>query len=84
MKIRKATPKDAKKISYLIQTNIKKVKDQNYSPSQSKVWTRANTPKGVLDKLKKREVTFCLTEEEKIIGIIGLHKNCMCGFYVEY
>ena len=81
--IRKATIRDARKISYLIRKNADYVHDNNYTPEQLVVWKNDNTLKAIKSKLKQREI-FCAFKNGKLIGTIGLEGNYLVGLYISY
>lgn len=80
--IRKATAKDARKISYLIQKNTIS-NPNNYTQAQIQAWVQYNTPSKIKEQLKKREI-YCAFEHQKLIGTIGLQVNEIVGFYISY
>lgn len=80
--IRKATVKDAQKISYLIQKNTT-CNPNNYSDEQMQAWKKYNTPSKIKEQFKSREI-YCAFRHNKLIGTIGLQSNEIVGFYVSY
>jgi len=83
MHIRKATIHDARRISYLIRKNTEKVEENNYSEAQISAWKLANSPKAIINLLKKRTM-FCAFRNGKLIGTIGLQGSEVVGAYVSY
>ena len=83
MEIRKATPNDARRISYLIQKNTERVVENGYSQAQIEVWKRFNAPSGIRQQMEKR-ILFCAFENQKLVGTIGLQDNEVVGLYVSY
>lgn len=83
MEIRKATPNNARRISYLIQKNTEKVLENNYSKEQITIWKKANTPKAIEKKMNERTI-FCAFQHKKLVGTIGLYRNNVVGLYVSY
>ena len=83
MKIRKATPKDAKEISQLIRSTIEKVNIKDYTKRQVTALVKKNNVEHVLKKIKEREI-FCLTDKGKILGSISLAENKIGGLFVRY
>ena len=83
MLIKQATQSDVQRISYLIQRNTEKVKENNYSFEQKRVWKKSNTPKEVEISLKNR-IIFCGFIQNHLVGTIGLQKNEIVGLYVSY
>jgi len=83
MLIRRATQKDAKRISYLIQKNTENFKGNNYSKKQIKTWKAANTPTAIKHQLNER-IIFCAFENKRLVGTIGLKENEVVGLYVSY
>jgi len=83
MKIRKATAKDARRISYLIKRNTEEVAENSYSKKQKDTWIKANTPKAIKESLKNR-IVFCAFQNNQLVGTIGLIENEIVGLYVSY
>lgn len=81
--IREAKISDANQISKIIKENVEFVRENNYSKEESDVWKGANNPKKIKKDIKTKKI-FILIENKKIIGTIGLNKNEVCGFYMDY
>ena len=84
MQIRKATHKDAKKISYLIRKNTDQVKENLYTPDQIKVWKNQNTPLKIITDTLNARTTFVGFQNNKLVGTIGIKGNNLLGFYFSY
>ena len=82
MKIRVATIKDAKRISYLIQKNTD-ANPNNYSTQQIKTWKKYNTSAQIVKQLRKRKI-FCIFNKNKLVGTIALADHTILGLYVSY
>jgi len=87
MKIKKATLKDAKRISNLIKRNILNAKINKYTPEQKKGLIEKNSLSIIKDKIKNFEM-FCAFKKEKLIGTIYLgekykRKFKIGGLYIE-
>jgi len=83
MQIRKATLKDAGRISYLIKKNADQVTENNYSSEQLAAWKNDNTIKAINTKFAQREI-FCAFINGKLVGTIGLEGNNLVGLYISY
>ena len=83
MEIRKATQKDARKISKLAINSIAKIKSDKYSKKQIKVWMNMNIVSDVKTWFKVREV-FVAEDKGKIIGTVSLNKNKFSRFFVKH
>ena len=82
MKIRKARKEDARKWVNLTNNTLEKV-NTDYSKKQIKVLKKKNTLEFTLDKIKNANA-FCLIDNGKIIGTIGLNKNRIGGLYLKH
>jgi len=83
MRIRKVTPKDYKKISYLIQRNIEQIRENKYTKRETSAWKKANTPSKIKEKMQGNN-SFIIIEGNKILGTITLMDNCIRTFFVDY
>ena len=85
MKIRKATPKDAKRISTLRRQTLEKINKNDYPKRALEFLKKKNSPKHVLKSLKKRKF-FVLVENNKILGCIeiDLKDYKIGGLYIDY
>ena len=83
MKIKKATLKDAGKISSLIRQTIKKVNDKGFTKKQLKAWYNHNSVKTIRKNIKEKNV-FIALEKEKIIGTINFQKGSIAGMFVKH
>ncbi len=73
LKIRKATLKDARKISYLIRGTINKINAKGYPKKQLEYELNCYTTLKIKEYIKNNLV-FCAVDKEKIIGAIVF--NC--------
>lgn len=78
--IQKATLKDARSISYLIQKNTES-NPNKYTEEQIRTWINYNTPAHIKKLLESREI-YCGFKNNKLVGTIGLKNNEIVGFYV--
>lgn len=80
--IRKATIKDAQRISYLIQKNTE-CNPNNYSKEQIQAWVKYNTSYKIKEQFKDRDI-YCAFKNKNLVGTIGLKSNEIVGFYISY
>ncbi|MFA5061278.1 MAG: GNAT family N-acetyltransferase [Candidatus Pacearchaeota archaeon] len=83
MRIRKAKISDAKKISYLIQTTLKKVNYKDYPKEVLRWLVKKNSPKSVEESIMKRDF-FCLIEKNRILGVVSLEGNKMGKLFIRH
>jgi len=81
MKIRKATKKDARKISLMRRETLKKINSKDYPKKIIDILYKKNSVKDILIKMRERTM-FCATEKDKILGTIDLEGNKIGGLYV--
>lgn len=81
MKIRKAKPEDARKISILRRKTLRKINSNKYPLKIIDILIRKNSGKEVKEKMRKSDL-FCAIENEKIIGTIDLEDNKIGGLYI--
>ncbi|MEK6257126.1 MAG: hypothetical protein AABP62_00785 [Planctomycetota bacterium] len=62
--IRRATEKDARRISRLIRRNAEMVLAVHYSRDQLMTWKRYNTPARIRQRLPQRTTFFAPTEQD--------------------
>lgn len=82
MEIRKATIKDCRNISRLIQQNIT-YNPNNYTPAQLLAWKKYNTPKRITQQLTHKTI-FCAFIHHKLVATIAIKNNELSGFYVRF
>jgi len=80
--IQKATLKDVKNISILIQENTES-NPNNYTKEQQIAWQQYNTPTRIKQQFKERTI-YCAFKEDKLVGTIGLQVNKIVGFYIHH
>jgi N-acetylglutamate synthase-like GNAT family acetyltransferase len=84
MKIRKATSKDALKISNLKRETFEKINSKDYPKSFVKAWIKKQSQSHMLEHIKNDNI-FCLIEGKKLIGTVGLYNKEIIGcLYVKY
>ncbi len=82
MKIKLATEKDAKRISYLIHKSTDANPNQ-YTKKQIAAWKKYTTPSKIKRQINDRLI-FCAFKNNKLIGTVALQGNFVVGFYVGY
>ncbi len=81
MKIRKARPEDARKISILRRKTLRKINSKSYPKKIVEILIQKNSGKDIKEKIQKREM-FCAIENGRITGTIDLEGNKIGGLYV--
>ena len=81
MIIRKAKPVDAKEISDLRRKTFNKINAKDYSKKHVEELNKKNTQKIILGKMKERDM-FCITNNDKILGVIDLEDNKIGGLFI--
>jgi N-acetylglutamate synthase-like GNAT family acetyltransferase len=83
--IRKARPKDAKRISTLRRQTLEKININDYPRLAIDFLKKKNSSKYILESLKKRKV-FVLINKNKILGCIeiNLQTGKVGGLYIDY
>ncbi len=82
MEIKRATKKDARKISFLRRKTLQQVNKNDYPKVFLKFLVNENSTKGILEKLKNREI-FCLWEKDALLGTIELKGDKISGLFVK-
>lgn len=83
MRIRRAKPRDAVEIAKLRKNTFEKINAKYHTKKQVKELNRQNPPSIILKKMKNRDM-FCLTDKNKILGVIDLEGNKIGGFFIRY
>ena len=83
MRIRKANPKDCKKIAELRKDTFEKINAIEHTKKQITELNKMNPPEVILKKMRERDM-FCLIEKNKILGVIDLEGNKIGGFFIKY
>jgi len=83
MIIRKAKPKDARKISNLRIKTIQKINGRDYNKKQIRILVNKNKPKNIIEKIKNRNM-FCLINKNRILGVINLEENKIGGLFIRH
>lgn len=82
IKVRQAVPGDAQAVSELILENAAATLLHFYSPEQWQVFLKYYDPETVRQKLENHPY-FCAELDNEIIGVIGLDRNWVVGFYTK-
>lgn len=80
--VRKAVPGDAQEVSALILENAVATLLDYYSPEQWDVFLKYYDTEAVRQKLANHSY-FCAELDNKLIGVIGLDRNWVVGFYTK-
>lgn len=80
--VREAVPGDAQAVSKLILENAAATLLDYYSPEQWQVFLKYYDPETVRQKLTNHQY-FCAELDNEIIGVIGLDRNWVVGFYTK-
>ena len=85
IKIRKARPEDVKRISILRRQTLEKINIKDYPKPALDFLKKENSPRSILEKLKRRKV-FILTNQGKILGgiEINLETGRVGGLFIDY
>jgi N-acetylglutamate synthase-like GNAT family acetyltransferase len=84
MIIRRATKKDARKISNLKRKTFEKINSKDYPKKFVKVWTKKQSPKHIFEHINNSKV-FCLVEGDRLLGVVRLYdKNVIGSLYVKW
>jgi predicted N-acetyltransferase YhbS len=82
MKILKAKPAEARKISLLRRKTLREINKNDYPPIFLKTLIENNSVKGVIKKMKKGNM-FCAWEGDILIGTVEWEDNKVKGLYVK-
>jgi len=82
MEIRKATKKDAKKISILRRKTLREINKNDYPSEHLQFLINENSAKGIINKMKDRDI-FCMWEKDILLGTIELKGNKILGLFIK-
>jgi len=82
MIIRKATKKDARKISLLRRKTLREINKNDYPPEHLQYLIDENSTVGIINKIKDRDV-FCILEGNILLGTIELKGNKILGLFIK-
>jgi len=82
MKIRKAKLEDAIEIYELRSETIKKI-NKDYSKKQVDTYVKKHSKEIILKNIKLRD-TFCLVDNDKILGVVDLVNDRIGGLFVRH
>lgn len=85
MKIRKATPKDVKRISTLRRQTLEKINLKDYPRPALNLLKKENSQGHIMEKLKTRKV-FVLIDRSNILGSIDINLKIgrVSNMYIDY
>lgn len=85
MEIKRARLEDYLEIANLRKRTFEEinVRKGHYTDKQIETLNKLNPPEKILEKMKKRDL-FCLIENEKILGVVGLEGNKIGGLFVKH
>jgi len=85
MEIRKATKKDARRISTLRRQTLEKINKHDYPKAALEILKENYSKKSILEKLKKKKV-FVLVDKGRILGSIEFNPKIgrVQGLYIDY
>lgn len=82
IEIRRATQEDARKISLLRRKTLKEINKNDYPKIFLDYLINENSTKGIIDKMKKKEI-FCAWKENVLIGTVDLERDKIGGLFVK-
>lgn len=82
MEIRRATKRDARKISILRRETLRKINIRDYPKEHLRFLINENSTQGITKKLKDRDM-FCAWEINNIIGTIELKGDKISGLFIK-
>ncbi len=85
IKIKKAQPENARRISTLVRQTLEKINMNDYPRPAIDLLKKENSPKQIIESLEKRKV-FVLTKQDKILGCIyiNLKSGRVGGLYIDH
>ena len=83
MKIRKARKEDTRKIHLLMKKTFEKINSKDYSNEAIKILNEKNSTDKIIKRIQEYNI-FCLVENDKILGTIGLKGNIVGGLYIKW
>jgi N-acetylglutamate synthase-like GNAT family acetyltransferase len=82
MRIRKATKKDARKISILRRKTLREINKNDYPEVFIQFLINENSTQGIINKMKDREM-FCAWKGNTLLGTIDLAGNKIGGLFIK-
>jgi len=82
MKIRKATKKDARKISILRRKTLREINKNDYPKVFLKFLMNENSTQGTINKMADRDM-FCMWDGDILLGTIELKGNKILGLFIK-
>lgn len=82
MEIRKATKKDARKISILRRKTLREINKNDYPRVFLQSLIDENSTSGIIDKMANRDM-FCIWEDDILLGTIELKENKILGMFTK-
>ncbi len=82
MEIRKATKKDARKISILRRKTLREVNKNDYPQEHLNFLINENSTQGIIKKMDERE-TFCMWENKILLGTVELKGDKILGLFIK-
>lgn len=82
MKIRKATKKDARKISSLRRKTLREINKNDYPKVFHDTLINKNSSKEIIKKMKKGDM-FCAWRGDALLGTIELRDDKISGLYIK-
>jgi len=85
VKIRKATPKDTRRISILRRQTLEKINKHDYPKPALEILKKNYSSKSILERMKRKKM-FVLTIKSRIVGSVELNQETgrVQGLYVDY
>ena len=82
MKIRKATKKDARKISILRRKTLREINKNDYPKVFVQFLIKENSTQGIINKMRDSDM-FCAWEGNTLLGTIELIGNKIKGLFIK-
>jgi len=81
MAIRSAVPADCATLAQLVETNIRHIHTDTFSPAGLEIWIADYSQQRLLERLRGQAL-FCYEENGQLLGMIGLNSSEIIGLYV--
>jgi|SRR3989344_2023443 len=82
MEIKKATKRDARKISILRRKTLREINKSDYPKVFLQFLINENSIKGIINKIADRDV-FCIWEDDNLLGTIELKGDKILGLFIK-
>ncbi|MEA3329825.1 MAG: GNAT family N-acetyltransferase [Nanoarchaeota archaeon] len=82
MKIKRATKKDARKISILRRKTLKEINKNDYPQEHLQFLINENSTQEIINKMKERDI-FCMWEKNILLGTIELKEDKVLGLFIK-